>query len=566
MRTMRGSILVQILAHCCSKKGVCGYGPEICGDGCQSNCDATAMCGPYSEGGSISCGLDLCCSWGGWCGTTETHCIGPNKWAPCLKEYGKCEIIRPKTCGEGSGTSDKRMVGYYQASNFRNRACNRIYPKDIATDGYTHLYWAFATINPKSFGVEPWEEADKEHIRSFTALKGKGKNLQTWVAVGGYDFSDPNTTTHKTWSELCAGAGNRAAFIKSARSFMDEYGFQGIDLDWEYPGTAKRGGSRADIANFVSLVKEMRAAYGTKYGISLTLAPDYWYLQYFDVKGMEPYVDHFGFMAYDLHGSWDTDVKTLGSIVRGQADLREIRNNTLPLAYAGVDPGKIVFGVAWYGRGYTLSDPTCNTFGCGFAGPSKPGKCTNSAGVLSLVEIQQMIKSGEAKSRLVKEAAMKELVWEDQWVGYDDEETVEMKRRFANDNCFGGIMAWSVDFNSGAGDGDGTQAGAGSATATVAQIVSVGSATRTALLPTEDAEQGSTERLALAQGSGPVALRVDGAEVLAPTAVRVVKAAAAPARAETPTQAETREMRVTMTTIHKLKIGWAHISPGSSKS
>jgi len=42
----------------------------------------------------------------------------------------------------------------------------------------------------------------------------------------------------------------------------------------------------------------MRASYGTRYGISLTLAPDYWYLRWFDAKAMEPYVDFFGFMAY----------------------------------------------------------------------------------------------------------------------------------------------------------------------------------------------------------------------------------------------------------------------------
>lgn len=38
----------------------------------------------------------------------------------------------------------------------------------------------------------------------------------------------------------------------------------------------------------------------------------------FDAKGMEPYVDFFGFTAYDLHGFWDADVQTLGSIVRAQ--------------------------------------------------------------------------------------------------------------------------------------------------------------------------------------------------------------------------------------------------------
>ena len=48
----------------------------------------------------------------------------------------------------------------------------------------------------------------------------------------------------------------------------------------------------------------MKAAFGDQYGISLTLAPDYWYLRGFDAKAMEPYVDFFGFMAYDLHGFW----------------------------------------------------------------------------------------------------------------------------------------------------------------------------------------------------------------------------------------------------------------------
>ena len=64
--------------------------------------------------------------------------------------------------------------------------------------------------------------------------------------------------------------------------------------------------------------------------------------RWFDAAAMEPYVDWFGFMSYDLHGSWDSDVMTLGSVVRGQTDIREIRNNTLPLVSerwrAGVFP------------------------------------------------------------------------------------------------------------------------------------------------------------------------------------------------------------------------------------
>jgi len=171
-----------------------------------------------------------------------------------------------------------------------------------------------------------------------TALKGP--DLQTWIALGGFDFSDPNTATHTTWSDLCATPASRAAFISSVQTFMVTYGFQGVDLDWEYPGTPERGGTRADIVNFVSLVQEMRLAFGSSYGISLTLAPDYWYPRWFDVAGLAPWVAHMGFMAYDLHGFWDADVAALGQIVRGQADVREIYNNTIPLSYAGVDFAK----------------------------------------------------------------------------------------------------------------------------------------------------------------------------------------------------------------------------------
>ena len=53
---------------CCGKDHICGYGPDFCGTGCISQCDAKAMCGEYSENGEMPCGMKLCCSAMGWCG------------------------------------------------------------------------------------------------------------------------------------------------------------------------------------------------------------------------------------------------------------------------------------------------------------------------------------------------------------------------------------------------------------------------------------------------------------------------------------------------------------------
>jgi len=66
---------------------------------------------------------------------------------------------------------------------------------------------------------------------------------------------------------------------------------------------------------------------------------------------------------------------------------------------------------------------------------------------MSLDEIKDLIRGKGLKPRLLPGAMMKELVWDDQWIGYDDEETVAMKKTFANNLGFGGIMAWSIDFN-----------------------------------------------------------------------------------------------------------------------
>ncbi|KAJ0351620.1 hypothetical protein KNSL1_003253 [Colletotrichum chrysophilum] len=365
---------------------------------------------------------------------------------PCQAGYGSCAITGSPSCAQGSGSSKGRTIGYYQSWNARTRLCNRVTPKQLDTKGYTHLFFSFAFIDPAAFTIATAHPDDVTLMKEFTDLSKDG-NLQTWIAIGGFDMSNPEAATHKTWSEMVASKENRAAFIASVKTYMDTHGFQGVDLDWEYPGAPERGGNKlADTRNLALLVKEMRAAYGTAYGISLTLAPDYWYLRWFDAKAMEPYVDFFGFMAYDLHGSWDADVLALGKKVRGQADIQEISKNTVPLWFDGLNPAKLNFGLAMYGRGYTLADPSCSDLLCPFSGPSNPAPCTNFGGVMSLVEIEQLIKRRNIKPKYLADSMMKQITWDDQWIGYDDEETFAAKRAFADGLCFGGTMIWSIDF------------------------------------------------------------------------------------------------------------------------
>jgi chitinase len=213
---------------CCNIEGKCGFGPENCGAGnCTNNCDATANCGQYSKGGSVSCPLNVCCSAFGYCGVGPDFCESPLPEFPCQEGFGSCGTVSPPSCGGSSAT--QRSIGYWQSYNVRTRQCNRIMPSDINTDGLTHLYLAFATINPSSFEVVPADSADPELYKEFVALKRNG--LETWLVIGGWDFSDPGST-RTTWSDLASTESSRSSFINSCVAIMEQYGFQGIDIDW----------------------------------------------------------------------------------------------------------------------------------------------------------------------------------------------------------------------------------------------------------------------------------------------------------------------------------------------
>ncbi|KAF2012825.1 glycoside hydrolase family 18 protein, partial [Aaosphaeria arxii CBS 175.79] len=412
------------------------------------------MCGVDSKDGKKKCGLNLCCSYYGWCGTNTTHCGNKDEHGfdtPCQKGFGKCELVKPPSCGKDSGSaSNGRRIAYYQSWNTRQRPCNRIWPDQINTAGLTHMNFAFASIDPETFRIRPMHPDDVDLYRRFTALQSP--KLQTWIAVGGWDFSDVGPT-HETWSKMASTKENRAAFVDSALQFMKEYGFQGLDIDWEYPVAADRGGSEGDTANLVSLVIELRKTFGKSFGLSSILAPDFWYLSNMDPKAMEAQVDWFNFMAYDLHGAWDQNTPGLGNKIRPHTDLREIEKDLLPLWYNELNPKKVNLGVAYYGRGYTASDKKCLQFGCEFSGPSAASNCTKAPGLLSNHEISRLIKDKNLKPELMKDAAVKQIAWDDQWIGYDDDETHNMKLAHANERCLGGSFIWSIDFGSGSGTG-----------------------------------------------------------------------------------------------------------------
>lgn len=115
-----------------------------------------------------------------------------------------------------------------------------------------------------------------------------------------------------------------------------------------------------------------------------------------------------------------------------------------------INPARVVMGLGFYGRSFTMADPNCMEPGCLFKeGEAPSGECTNVPGVISATEIHGIIKKG-ATVTFYKDAAVKVATWNtNQWVSWDDVETLKLKIDFANKRCLGGTMVWAVDLDDG---------------------------------------------------------------------------------------------------------------------
>lgn len=99
--------------------------------------------------------------------------------------------------------------------------------------------------------------------------------------------------------------------------------------------------------------------------------------------------------------------------------------------------------MAFYGRTYTTLG-NCVEPGCVYVSGGLPGKCSQETGILLNNEIIDIINERKLESKLYKEATVKVVTWDDQWVSMDDKETLQLKTDFAREQCLGGVMVWAI--------------------------------------------------------------------------------------------------------------------------
>lgn len=119
----------------------------------------------------------------------------------------------------------------------------------------THFVYAFAILDPNSFKIkiyDTWGDIDLGGYSKFIGLKAQNPSLKMMISLGGWTDS---TDGSRKYSKLVASSANIASFVNSVMSFLLKYGFDGLDIDWEYPSTP------SDKTGLVQLLRALRRAF-----------------------------------------------------------------------------------------------------------------------------------------------------------------------------------------------------------------------------------------------------------------------------------------------------------------
>lgn len=360
---------------------------------------------------------------------------------------------------EFSAQPCKEIVGYYPNWQWydRNKA---VRPQTIAYDKYTVLNYCFFVPNANGtitshdqwaddnllLGEQDWSNGGRRKPETSIIYHAHAHNVKILASIGGWSLSS-------TFPTIASDSLTREKFAASCVDLVRTYGFDGIDINWEFPGYAPHNGTAADKRNFTLLMQSIRTALAT-YGASknatmlLTTAVGCAPERMDDIEwdSIAAVVDIINVMTYDYFGTWDATTNHNAPLKRpavgAEAFNVESTISTLLGTY-GVDPEKITVGMAFYGRSAT----TVGAPGLHVASRGQADLVTFAADegtplyynvLASLPNFTEHWDSTAKVPYLVGKPGL------NTFVSYDNVESIRAKSRFAIDKGLRGAIIWEI--------------------------------------------------------------------------------------------------------------------------
>ena len=176
------------------------------------------------------------------------------------KQHAKREFIKIQNLYKNyliSGV-DYKIVCYFSGWAIYRKEPMKFGASQVDPQMCTHIIYSFAGLDNSTLQIislDPEADIEQGGYKDVIALKDKNPDLKVMLAIGGWNEGV------KKYSKMASTPENRSNFVQSVRKFLTHHNFDGLDMDWEYPGDTERGGSWSDKENYVLLLEELREAF-----------------------------------------------------------------------------------------------------------------------------------------------------------------------------------------------------------------------------------------------------------------------------------------------------------------
>lgn len=400
-----------------------------------------------------------------------------------------------------------KVVCYYDSRAFQREGLGKVQVSDLegALSQCTHLVYGYLTINEQKRAVTLNPARDLDHgsrmFREVTGLKSRHPGLKVLLGVGGDVSGEPDK-----WLQLLEQSTSRIAFINSVYDLIKTYGFDGLDLAFEFPKTKPKK-IRSSIGSFFYSIKKAVGAAGNPVDaksdehreeftalvrelknsfrhdgllLAVTINPNVNSSLYLDVPSTVINFDWLNIAAFDFHTPQRNDKEAdYAAPIYAPSERHPEQNidfQVTNLLSRGVPATKIVVGIPTFGRGWVINEGATAT---GVPpveshGPTPESIQSKREGIFSYPEIcvkltseqNKHLKGENAPIRKVGDPAKRFGPYGyrlpdssgnyGQWISYEDPDSAGNKAAYVRAKNLGGvaIMDLTLDDFRGACTGD----------------------------------------------------------------------------------------------------------------
>jgi chitinase len=278
------------------------------------------------------------------------------------------------------------------------------------------------------------------YIGRFTALRKISPSVKFLVSIKNNGEDSP-------FSYIGSFENLRREFAQNVVKFVNNHDFDGVDIAWEYPKEFEK-------TRFVMILNELANELGNaKKEFCVTVnAIEREAKIIYDIPQIVKSANFINLATYNFRYDWDLKTGFHSPLYKGPNDVgvQEEWNVNASVNYwlsQGCPPEKLIVGIPTYGRTQQLSKSDVNHVGAPVSGKGRPGHLTKKPGLMSFSEIclTTYIYNWTTKFETIQKAPY---AYEgDQWIGYDDMDSVTLKSEYIINKNLGGALFSSIEMD-----------------------------------------------------------------------------------------------------------------------